>query len=1295
MILTVMMIVQPLGAFAQSVPEKYDYPDDTEDGWYLTDGSSDNDLNAGDVIGLKFGIHDVDGFSTFRGTFYYDSELAHLSSAFGLDDGADVLFSEENPGEVKVAALITDSKYEDYFAGDGNILFTMNLYVTQNCDFSDIGLSYSVQELYCTKNNEVVGLMTPDSNMEDDVWTYISFDIQRNEMIVEPEYYEEGTIIEAQYKIRNVEALGSVMAYIDYNSDSLEYIEAKVYDGNGASVFVNKTQDGHLMLSGSFDSNGNEHSFASDEGETVATLSFKVTHGTVTTGITRSTTLLYGIENDSMVMLLGLSSSEEDDIWTFITESPKRENNDDSDSDPDDDYLYHEGDTIAVSYYVSAVDNIGAVTANVYYDPDCLTYEKAETGDFKDSRILIYAKQEGLVNIGAYFDPYGSEHSFSSFIGSSVATLFFRVTQDTNDLGIDRKTFDLSRIDGDSVVYLIKSENDEDAWTYLTVDKYTDTDTDSNDDSETDSLTDEDSETDTSSEDDSETDTDGEHKYRYHKGDRVAVKYTIRNFDNIGSFTAQMNYSPSELEFDHSIKSDKFEDSQIIINKIYDGAVKLGGYFEPHGNEHAFASSEGDTAATVVFTVLKDTDSLDVDIHTFDLSRIVNGSVDHVITPDGDESDSWSYFYIEPYGDDDTDTADSDSESDSEPDSEIDSDSESDTPDETDSQGEGYIYHKGDLVAVDYIIKNVDNIGAFTAKISYDTSELKYDHSIVPTQYEQSEIFVNLISEGTVKLGGYFEPHGNEHAFASSEGAVAGTAVLMVLKDTNSLDITIKTIDLSRIENGKVENLITPDGNETDEWSEIVVKPYNEEDSDTDTESDTDSESDSESETDSESDSDTDTASDSDSETDTDSTSDTETDTSDDGYRYHKGDRIAVKYIIKNVDNLGAFTAQLMYDTSILEYTSAIIPDKFENSKIFVNLISAGTVRLGGIFDPDGREHSFASSDGDTAATVILTVTQDTNSIPVDIHTIDLSRIVNGVVEHIVTPDSEDDGSFSEIEVEPYEDPEPVDPIDDPNVIRSGYCGDNARWILYNDGTLRIYGEGTMYDYDNENTFAPWYMDRAMITKLIVEKGITSIGSSAFRNCQNLADVDVADSVKRIGRDAFTGTKWFNDYEGDFVVIVGILIAYRGNEADVSIPLNVRRIEEGVFDGNTTVVQIEIFQNVESIADGVFVNCPSLTDIYYDGYEEDWQKIDLGEYNPQLEFVTIHFRERPSDIMLGDVDGDGEITANDAILVLRASIGTEEFDDTTFIAGDVDGDGEITANDAIMILRQSIGYEEF
>ncbi|MEM4204881.1 MAG: cohesin domain-containing protein, partial [Candidatus Methanomethylicaceae archaeon] len=68
---------------------------------------------------------------------------------------------------------------------------------------------------------------------------------------------------------------------------------------------------------------------------------------------------------------------------------------------------------------------------------------------------------------------------------------------------------------------------------------------------------------------------------------------------------------------------------------------------------------------------------------------------------------------------------------------------------------------------------------------------------------------------------------------------------------------------------------------------------------------------------------------------------------------------------------------------------------------------------------------------------------------------------------------------------------------------------------------------------------------------------------------------------------------------------------------------------------------------------------------------------------------TINVNERK--ITKGDVNGDGKILSNDAILALRISAGMMEATPEQFKSADMNDDGKVGANDAILILRRAAG----
>lgn len=79
-----------------------------------------------------------------------------------------------------------------------------------------------------------------------------------------------------------------------------------------------------------------------------------------------------------------------------------------------------------------------------------------------------------------------------------------------------------------------------------------------------------------------------------------------------------------------------------------------------------------------------------------------------------------------------------------------------------------------------------------------------------------------------------------------------------------------------------------------------------------------------------------------------------------------------------------------------------------------------------------------------------------------------------------------------------------------------------------------------------------------------------------------------------------------------------------------------------------------------------------------------------GESTSKTDSFAI---KKAYDVLLGDANLDGNITAADARLALRFSVGLEELSDKQITAANVDLTGDVTAADARLILRASVGLE--
>ena len=116
-------------------------------------------------------------------------------------------------------------------------------------------------------------------------------------------------------------------------------------------------------------------------------------------------------------------------------------------------------------------------------------------------------------------------------------------------------------------------------------------------------------------------------------------------------------------------------------------------------------------------------------------------------------------------------------------------------------------------------------------------------------------------------------------------------------------------------------------------------------------------------------------------------------------------------------------------------------------------------------------------------------------------------------------PSKSSEPSESEAEAEPTE-PETASRRPSAKVaVAGGNCGLNATWSFNGSGILRISGSGDMTDYSGSSSWAKYSED---ITEVIVNDGITSIGTNSFNGFKNIKYVSIPKSVTSI-KDAFTG----------------------------------------------------------------------------------------------------------------------------------------------------------------------------
>ena len=145
-------------------------------------------------------------------------------------------------------------------------------------------------------------------------------------------------------------------------------------------------------------------------------------------------------------------------------------------------------------------------------------------------------------------------------------------------------------------------------------------------------------------------------------------------------------------------------------------------------------------------------------------------------------------------------------------------------------------------------------------------------------------------------------------------------------------------------------------------------------------------------------------------------------------------------------------------------------------------------------------------------------------------------------------------------------------------VVDSGYCGEevreSVRWELDSDGKLTISGSGTIetvwtmyspsfYSYDRE----------VKIKTVVIEEGVTGIGSYAFYRCSDITSVSIPNTVTYIGDCVFASCNLTGSIE---------------------IPASVTtiRTDRGKTFGGTSLTEIKVDENNPNYCsvDGVLYN---------------------------------------------------------------------------------------------------------
>lgn len=174
-------------------------------------------------------------------------------------------------------------------------------------------------------------------------------------------------------------------------------------------------------------------------------------------------------------------------------------------------------------------------------------------------------------------------------------------------------------------------------------------------------------------------------------------------------------------------------------------------------------------------------------------------------------------------------------------------------------------------------------------------------------------------------------------------------------------------------------------------------------------------------------------------------------------------------------------------------------------------------------------------------------------------------------------------------------------------LLDSGYCGkngNNVKYMLKNDGTFIIFGEGEMADYSissSAKNFVPWKQYAEQIKTVQVYEGVTSIGASAFQDYKRYETRYEKDSIEyvflpssliSIGDSAFL---WCDTIEeiiipNSVTSIGAYAFAHCSKLSNITLSNNLSSISEGLFEYSNSLKTISFPKSITTIGSWAFMD---------------------------------------------------------------------------------------------------------
>ena len=326
--------------------------------------------------------------------------------------------------------------------------------------------------------------------------------------------------------------------------------------------------------------------------------------------------------------------------------------------------------------------------------------------------------------------------------------------------------------------------------------------------------------------------------------------------------------------------------------------------------------------------------------------------------------------------------------------------------------------------------------------------------------------------------------------------------------------------------------------------------------------------------------------------------------------------------------------------------------------------------------------------------------------------------------------------------------------------LKSVYITDLAAWCeidFYRDDD-RYYNKGSNNPLSRRDVLL--YVNGKPVTDVVIPQGVTKINDYAFYGYGNMTSVTIPASVTEIETDAFSGTSYsYWDASKFQAVYIPDLTAWSKIKfaASADNPVTSAHnlylngvlfeqlpVPEGLstlsspytFSGASCITSVAIPKSLTTIGQNVFLNCDNVTDIYYAGTADEWERVRIGANNGSLSTATVHYDcvldtvkvayrtsddstvtgmpsgasthgdytipkevpKRPGYTFLGwSTTPDGEVEYEPGSVYTDNTYVTlyAVWEKAPYVTGDLNGDGEVTDSDAIYLLYYTFFEKDY